>query len=110
MSVERNYFDNIQKLEQEIKQLKENYEKLGKSEAKSWLELNEKYILKLKENKQLKERLDAMIKHKIRFEHAFSEANHEAHNLKQKLEKIKHLAEIRYDTEIFEILNGDSTS
>lgn len=41
------------------------------------------------ENKQLKEDLDSMIKHKIMFEHSFSEANHEANNLKQKLAEIK---------------------
>jgi len=43
------------------------------------------------ENKQLKEELDAMIKHKIMFEHSFSEVNHKVNILKQKLEQIKKL-------------------
>ena len=56
-----------------------------------------------KENKQIQRDYSHLLKQK-------KDCEDRSYSFEQKLEKIKHLAEIRYDTEIFEILDGDSTS
>ena len=115
MSVERIYFDKIQKLEQENKRLKENYEKLGKSEAKSWLELNEKYILKLKEIKHLKVDISIMRNETKRDKQIIHELINEKNTLKHKIETIIEChSVIQFEDLLCENCNkeilGDSTS
>ena len=86
--------DSLLREHHELETIAENH-----NEDFDWVGFEERYKkhkeLKLKisneldEIKQLKEELDSMIKHKIEFEHAFSEARFEADNLKSENQKLK---------------------